>query len=133
MIRQLIQKVKNWWNRGKFTSNENAAAIIRRFIQGGDDPYEWDDFETIEEKNPDVALALELCWFFANWFPSRHSTEYCNPKAFPYFLKIADALEKNGFSDLNHNGIKESLRRKTFPENMYRVLDIHEISEIKDR
>jgi hypothetical protein len=34
-------------------------------------PYEWDDFESVTEKNPSVNLALELSHHYARTYPAR--------------------------------------------------------------
>lgn len=124
-MKNLIQKLKNYLGKGKYTTNEEAAAIIRRFVNGSSgDPYEWDDFETQNEENPAAEIALELCWYFANRYPAGSRTEYCDQKAVPFFLKIADALEENAFAGLNFEVIKESLKKGILPENIREILKL---------
>jgi hypothetical protein len=109
--------------KGKFTTNQHAAGIIKRFISGSSDRYEWDDFETIPEKNPVVDLAIRLCWYFAAKFPATKPTEYCSSEADPWFLRIANALEKGSFADLDYEGVKQSLAQNKLPETVQRILE----------
>jgi hypothetical protein len=106
------------------SSEVDAAKIIRRFVHNElTYPYEWDDFETITEDNPDVAIALNLCWYFANKYPERTPAEYCSEDAFPYFLAVAEALERNLFSELDHRQVIESLRNNELPDNVRVILE----------
>lgn len=120
----IFQKIKRWWHEGVYMTNKDAAAIIKRFISGTGQEYEWDDFESVEHKNPDVDLAIKLCCFFAGKFPPEKSTEYCNRKADMYFLKIADALGSNDFSNLDYEAIKLSLKKGILPEKITTILEI---------
>ena len=103
---------------GKYTTNEQAADIIRRFVDGSGSPYEWDDFESQKENNPEAAIALELCIFFAKKFPGDETGLFCNEKALSYFLKIADTLEKCCFKDIDLEETKKSLRNGELPRNI---------------
>lgn len=119
----LIQKIKDLLSGAKYTSNQDAAEIIRRFVKGNGGLYEWDDFETTREKNPDVELALHLCWYFARKYPPQDSTAYCGQKACSYFLRIAEALEKNWFRNIDHRTAKQALERNELPEAIKRILE----------
>jgi len=121
---QIIKKIKDFFNKGKYTTNEDAAAIIRGFVRGTADSYEWDDFETQNELNPDVDIAINLCWFFAGQFPPEKPTEYCSRGADEYFLRIADALENGSFGRLDHKEIRKSLQKNILPKTISSVLDI---------
>ncbi|WP_372845269.1 hypothetical protein [Pontiella sp.] len=81
--------------RGKppFTSSEVAAGYIEAFANDNlKDPYAWDDFELAPEANPEVNLAIRLCWFIAGTFPARTNSEYMNPDGKVYFKRIAQLL-----------------------------------------
>ena len=128
-MKRIFQKVIDFFDKGKYTTNENAAAIIRRFIHGTGDPYEWDDFESVDHTNPDVDLAIKLCWFFAGEFPAKKPTEYCDQRADTYFLKIADALENNQFHDMDHEAVKESLKKNELPKSVSSILSIKDLNK----
>jgi len=120
----IIQRIKDWWHYSKYTTNQEAAEIIRRLVHHElADPYEWDDFESVEDENPEVNLALNLCWYFANKYPEATPAEYCGKEALPYFLMIAEALEKNLFRDLNHKEIIETMRGDELPDIVKNILE----------
>ena len=115
----MIKKIKDFFHYSKYTSNKDAAEIIRRFVLGScNDPYEWDDFESIEEGNQEVKLAIHLCWHFANKYPYDDKAEYCNKQADINFFKIADALENNSFKNINIEEALVSLQNDIIPENI---------------
>jgi len=121
----MFKKAKGFFGKGKHTTNEDAAAIIRRFVYGTSDQYEWDDFETQNEMNPEVDLAIHLCWYFAGEFPAKKPTEYCGRGADKHFLRIAEALEKGSFAKLDHEAIKKSLQNNIIPETIRSTLGIN--------
>ena len=120
----IIKSIQRILKRGKFTSNEAGANVIRRFIRGHGDPYEWDDFETVNEENPDVDLAIRLCWYFAAIFPAKSPTEYCANEASPYFLAVADALEKGFLGTLDSVEVVKSLKKNQLPDNVKCLLNV---------
>ena len=128
-IKAIIQTIGNLSTGSKYTGNKDAAMVIRRFVCGTSVRYEWDDFESLTENNPEVDLDIRLCWFFARRFPSEKSTEYCGRGADVYFLKIADALENNRFNGLNYEMVKKSLKNNELPECVGSILDIRAINK----
>jgi hypothetical protein len=116
-----FQKIKDFLNKRKYTTNEDAGAIIRGFVLGTLGTWDWDDFATVKENNPDADLAIQLCWFFIDEFPPENLTE-----AMPYFLKVADALESSKFANLDHGKVKESLKKGVLPENIKNILGTKE-------
>ena len=125
ILKNTFRKLNDWWFKGKFTTNEQAANIIRRLVDNNFNyPLEWDDFESLEENNPEADIALELCIFFAKKFPGNMTALYCNEKALPYFLKIADMLEKNCFQDIDPEETRKSLRNGEIPGNLRQKLNI---------
>lgn len=125
-MKTILQKIKDFLNKGKYTTNDNAADIIRRLVDNTFTyPLQWDDFETQNEDNPEANLALELVFFFAKKFPGNKTALCCNEKAFPYLLKVADTLEEGKFKELDYGSIIESLRRELMPAKMKSILNIH--------
>jgi hypothetical protein len=110
--------------KGKYTANKDAADIIRRFANGTTLPYEWDDFETQNEDNPEADIAIKLIWFLASKYPAQKPTEYCDKKAIPFFLKIADALEKGEFRNVDPLEIQMCLKNRKLSERFNRILGI---------
>ena len=122
----IFLRILRWWNKGIYITNKDASTIIRNFVSGGGGQYEWDDFESVEHKNPETDLALRLCWFFARKYPAKKSTEYCGQQARRYFLIIADALESGQFNDLDFYSMKQSLKQGIMPEELANILKIQE-------
>jgi hypothetical protein len=80
-------------SKRNYTPNEIAAGYIEAFVNGTlRDPYSWDDFETIPDENPEVDLALHLCWMIARQHQPRHDKEYMAPTGKPGFLVVAGLL-----------------------------------------
>jgi len=112
-------------SKGWFTSNEVAAGYIEAFANDTlNDPYSWDDFETGPEQNPEVKLAIRLCWFIANKFPERHHGEYMNPEGKPYFKKIAQLLRDGMLFDYKDLDL-EKARRGDMPEQLLSMLGVN--------
>jgi hypothetical protein len=118
--------VKRFWKASKGVDCKEAAEIIRRFVSGNSDEYEWDDFETANQENPQVELAILLCWYFAAKFPARNSTEYCDPQADRYFLRIADALERGFLKEIEFEKVKQELKAGNMEESLRKILSLGE-------
>ena len=113
------------FNPSIFTSNRDAAVIIRNFISGEvtGNEWEWDDFYSIHNSNPDVELALVLCCYYEYLYPSDKPHEYCAKEGADYFLKVADALEQNKFSELDKKGTIQSIKKKIMPNEIKEILN----------
>jgi len=79
-------------------SNDEAAAIIRRFVLNDPNtdtlnPYEWDDFWSDAHTNPDVHAAWAVLSVYESRFPSQRKHNFCGEEAFPYFIATANLLE----------------------------------------
>lgn len=125
----MFKKIKRALNFSKFTANEEAAIMIRRFVAGTTKDYEWDEFEVIEEENPDVNLAIHICWYFAKIYPSQKEHEYCDSFADKYFLAVADSLEKGCFSGMNHSKLIDQIKNMNMPNLITEVLESQAHSE----
>lgn len=122
-IKSLVMKIKSFCSRSQFITNKDAAEIIRRFAKGTSSPYEWDDLESINQSNPDVDIAINLCWYYAAKFPAANKTEYCERAADKYFLKIADALEQGHFAGMDRAAMKYDLQSGRLPDPLHRVVE----------
>ncbi len=121
----IFKKMIDFLNKGKYTTNEEAAGIIRRLADNQFDyPLEWDDFESLKEENSEADIALDLCIFFAKKYPGNKTALSCNEKVCLVFLKIADTLEDNGFSNLNFGKTKELLRQGILSEELRSMLSV---------
>lgn len=79
-----------------FWPNDKAAKIIRDFMIGKDKYGNYDDLLSFSpHMNLSVRAAVELLIEFERRFPARHDRDYCDPAATPFFVAIADLLERN--------------------------------------
>lgn len=124
LIHGVLDRIRRVLLGRKYTSRKEGADTIRKFVHGTSSDYEWDDFESIEEDNPEVDLAIRLCWFVATKFPARRKTEYCAPEALPYFLRIADALENGFFAKIDYEQAKVGLQRGVLTDYLNGVVDL---------
>ena len=106
---------------GRYYTNAEAAKVIRNFVatEGEDDlcerdPWAWDDLENNDGSNPDVFVALILCYQYAERFPSTDPHKYCGDEAMPYFLEIAHELENNELSVANVDEVKAILQQQKY-------------------
>ena len=112
-----------------FTPSEVAAGYIEAFVNNNlKDPYSWDDFESAPEANPEVNLAIRLCWFVAGTFPARHNREYMSPEADPYFKRIAQLLRDGKLSDYTDLDL-EQVQKGFMPEELKLLLDLPTVSK----
>jgi hypothetical protein len=124
-MQSLFKIISGFFSRSQHVSNDVAASIIRRFASGSSrDPGDWDDLETANHSNNDVDLAVRLCWHFASQYPAKKPAEYCAKEAKPYFIAVANALEKGLFHSLDHSQIIGLLDRGQLPEEVARLLEI---------
>jgi hypothetical protein len=123
--RYLIKSIADLFHRSQYVSNDVAASIIRGFASATlRDSYEWDDLEMANHSNPDVDLAVRLCWHFASLYPAQKSSEYCAKEAMPCFLAVANALEKGLPHLLDHAEIVKLLKQDKLPDEVARLLYI---------
>ena len=125
MMTWLKKKLRELLNPTTFTSNRDAAAIIHNLIFGEatENEWEWDDFYSIQNTNPDVEIALALCWYFEELYPSSKPHEYCAKEGADCFLKIANALEQNKFSKLDKEKTIQSIKNEIIPDEIKVILD----------
>jgi len=115
--KSILSRISDWLTsrRKRYPiTNEEAAKIIRNFVNGTSTyDYEWDDFTCFIYENPDVNLALQLCWYFEGLYPARHNREYCGAEAFPYFIAVADLLEAGQLHSFANDETLQSFKPKT--------------------
>jgi len=123
MDNRLYQRLTNFLSGSCSMKNVEASNIIRRFVKGeSQHRWEWDDFSSVRHTNPDVELALTLCWYYEGLYPSENPHEYCADEGALYFLKIADALEAGRFTKLKHKESIKSIKNKIIPDEIKETL-----------
>lgn len=55
------------------------TSLVRRFIQGNVQPYEWDDFVSIPLKDPELEQIRIACVNLPKDYPPVDRRHYCSP------------------------------------------------------
>lgn len=104
-------------NQSCFITNKDAAYIIRRMVvDRANGESRWFELEMADHANSSVAVAIRLCWYYADMFPGNE--EACGKRAEKYFLKIADMLEAGAFDDISIEKCDEMLDRDDVPAEL---------------
>ena len=120
-------KIIRFLRQNQYVSNDLAVKIIRDFANGAQkDPYAWDDLETTNHSNPEVELAVRVCWYYAGEYPAKTTTEYCGEEAKPYFLAVANALENGKVRAMQYSELFEVLERGGLPHQIKVLLETAE-------
>jgi len=124
-IRKIIRFFGNASSSSCFSSNHEAAAVIKRLVDAEcvENPYEWDDLYSIRNQNPQVNLALALCHYYENKFPSSATNEYCDEQGLVYFRKIANALENGRFEGMECETMIRRIRGGHIPNEIEKILN----------
>lgn len=100
MFKCVIDRVGKMF-RAPYTSNGDACDIIIRFVDGGESHgWEWDDFSTGPQRNPEVVLAIKCCLHYAHKYPSQDGKVFCDQRGLDYYVPIAESLKRGLFRDL---------------------------------
>jgi hypothetical protein len=74
-------------------TREQAADIIARFLAGGGNAWEWDDFISVPVKGDPVLNAIRLfCNLLRDIYPPTKSGEYCNGEGIQVLHRIETYL-----------------------------------------
>lgn len=126
----IIYLLIRWFFEKPYTPNDVAADKIIRFVEGKElNEWEWDDFTTGPQSNPDVNLAIRCCLHYAYIYPSEDRKMFCDQKGIDYYIPIAEALKRNLFhgitlddlipimdGDITPGGFIAELRKVQRPE-----------------
>jgi hypothetical protein len=80
----------------KLLTREEVAATIERFLDGGDDPYEWDDFTSGPITDPELRALRDRCVKIGRDFRARHSHEWCSDEGRTALRALAQEIRKAG-------------------------------------
>ena len=69
------------------------AALIRRFVQGNVEPYEWDDFVSIPLKDPELEELRIACVNLPKRFPPSDRRHYCSQAGLENLEALVRRLE----------------------------------------
>jgi hypothetical protein len=72
---------------------EEIANLILRFLAGSVEPYEWDDFISVPQADPDLEAVRRTCVSLREEHPSSdHPREYCNAQGIELLEELARQL-----------------------------------------
>lgn len=71
-----------------------AAGVIRRFLEGTGDEWEWDDFLSIPQSDPETSKIQGFCRQLHSDYPSSKRTEYCNEDGLHMLRRLLKKLDE---------------------------------------
>lgn len=69
-------------------------SLVQRFIGGTIEPYEWDDFISIPQKDPELEELRMVCVNLPKSFPSSDRRQYCNQEGIERLEEVVRRLER---------------------------------------
>jgi len=73
--------------------NSDVADLLRRFVSGDVDPYEFDDFTSSRKRNERLEAYRQELLYLPDSYPPDEGGGYCNASGIARILEIADELE----------------------------------------
>lgn len=70
------------------------AQLLESFIDGTCGRWEWDDFTSIRQKDPEIEKWRQELTLFDEKYPRRVATEFCNSEGSDEMLRIAKLLRE---------------------------------------
>ena len=68
------------------------AELLEGFVNGTCDEWEWDDFISVPQKDPELEAVRLRCETLDVEFPPRKAREYCNDEGAAILLNYAQQL-----------------------------------------
>jgi hypothetical protein len=85
-------------------SKREVAILIRSFLDGSIGTWDWDDFTSIRQADPEIEAVRQRVIALYDEFPAGKSGGYCNDEGLAELIKIANTLdpisEDEGENDL---------------------------------
>ena len=75
------------------TSKRELAKLVRRFLDGSIGKWEWDDFTSVPQGDPEVETFRLKLVAIQDDYPAEHSGYYCNDEGLRQLAEIAVYLE----------------------------------------
>jgi hypothetical protein len=70
------------------------ASLINSFVNGTCDEWDWDDFTSVRQKDPDIEQIRKRINLIPKEFPSNVSTSWCNQGGIKVLLDIVERISK---------------------------------------
>ena len=74
------------------TPKHEVAQLIRSFLDGSAGKWDWDDFTSIPQADPEMEAIRAKLIAIHDEFPADRPGEYCNDEGAAELIRIADSL-----------------------------------------
>lgn len=85
------------------TPKHEVAQLIHSFLDGTAGRWDWDDFTSIPQADPEIELIRKKLISIHDEFPADKAGEYCNDEGASELLRIANSLEMSVASNKQTN------------------------------
>ncbi len=75
------------------TSKREVALLIRSFLDGSAERWDWDDFTSVRQTNPEIEAVRQRLIAIYDEFPANKPGQYCNDEGAAELLRIANSLD----------------------------------------
>jgi len=90
------------WNEEKnlkaHSSRQEVADILERFSDLGLGTWEWDDFVSVPQSDPELEDARKTCLRVRQQFPAGAAGAWCSPEGMEQIRRVAQKLRAKGDS-----------------------------------
>jgi hypothetical protein len=73
-------------------NKKELAALLRTFVAGTSGKWDWDDFISVPQRDPEIEAIRQRLLTIDQQYPPTKPGEYCNEHGAEAMLRIADAL-----------------------------------------
>jgi len=73
-------------------NEKELAALLKAFVGGTSGKWEWDDFISVTQRDPEIEHIRQRLLTIDHEYPPTKPGEYCNEQGAEAMLRIADAL-----------------------------------------
>lgn len=79
------------------SSTVEIADIVEAFLLNKDGPWDWDDFISIRQSDPDMDKIRKMCADLPDCFPPNASGQYCNEEGMEFLRKLVVDLRSGKY------------------------------------
>lgn len=73
----------------------DLAKLIKSFVDGSCGEWDWDDFTSVKQKDPEIELVRKRINAIPDDFPSDVASHWCNKKGIQVLLEISKNLSSS--------------------------------------
>lgn len=74
----------------------SALVTVRKFLDGGGDPWAWDDFLSVPTNDPGVSRLQGLCRQLPSEYPPERKIDYCSDAGPLYLRSVVEEIIRSG-------------------------------------